>query len=59
MRMAYMAGAQHLFASMLGMLDPEPEETPSDMRRMDLIQAELEAFAKELELRVSRSAGSA
>lgn len=59
MRMAFMAGAQHLFASMLGVLDPGLEETPDDMRRMDLIHRELEVFAKELELRIARTKGSA
>jgi hypothetical protein len=59
MRNAYMAGAQHLFASMLGMLDPGTEETPDDMRRMDLIAREMEVFGKELELRVARAKGSA
>lgn len=58
MRLAYMAGAQHLFSSMIGMLDPEPEETPDDMRRMDLIHAELKDFSKELELWVAKTKGS-
>ena len=53
-----MGGAQHLFASMLGMLDPGVEETPDDMRRMELIARELETFAEELKLRVSRTKGS-
>lgn len=57
MRMAFMAGAQHLFASMIGMLDPEPEETPDDMRRLDLIHKELEVFAKELKLKMAMAAG--
>jgi hypothetical protein len=57
MRMAFMAGAQHLFASMIGMLDPEPGETPDDMRRMELIHKELEVFAEELKLKVAMAAG--
>jgi hypothetical protein len=48
MRMAYMAGAQHLFASIMGLLDPEDEPTEADMRRLDLINTELEAFGEEL-----------
>ena len=48
MRMAYMAGAQHLFASIMGILDPGVQETPGDMRRLDLIQRELLAFGDEL-----------
>jgi len=57
MRLAFMAGAQHLFASMIGMLDPEPEETPADMARMELIHQELEAFRGELELWVAKTGG--
>jgi hypothetical protein len=57
MRMAYMAGAQHLFASMMGILDEGIEETPDDMRRMDMIHKELETFGKELELRIGKPAG--
>lgn len=48
MRMAYMAGAQHVFASIIGMLDPGSDETPDDLRRMDLIHKELEDFRREL-----------
>jgi hypothetical protein len=59
MRLAFMAGAQHLFASMMGMLDPEPTETPDDMRRMDLIHQELDAFRRELELWVAKAKGKA
>lgn len=58
MRLAFMAGAQHLFWSMLAMLDPEPEETPDDMGRMDLIHKELEAFRGEIELWVSKTKGA-
>jgi hypothetical protein len=57
MRLAFMAGAQHLFASMIGMLDPEPTETLDDMRRMDLIHQELDAFRGELELWVAKEKG--
>jgi hypothetical protein len=59
MRLAFMAGAQHLFASMMSMMDPGTEETEADLRRMDLIHEELETFRKELELRAARSKGSA
>lgn len=59
MRNAFMAGAQHLFASIMTMLDPGVEETPADLRRMDLIARELEAFGKELELRVAKAEGRA
>jgi hypothetical protein len=59
MRNAFMAGAQHLFASIMMILDPGEMETPADMRRMTLIDAELREFAKELELRVTRTKGNA
>lgn len=59
MRLAFMAWAQHLFASILGILDPEPTETPDDMRRMDLIHRELDAFRGELELWVTKEKGRA
>ena len=59
MRMAYMAGAQHLFASMMTILEEGAAETEADMRRMDMIDQELKAFAKTLELRVGKPAGRA
>lgn len=59
MRLAYMAGAQHLFASIVAMLEPGQTETEADLRRMDLISKELDAFADELKLRHGKQAGSA
>ena len=35
--------------------DPGEEPTDGDMKRMDLIHKELEAFRKEMELRVQRA----
>lgn len=52
MRMAFMAGAQHLFASMLTFLDGDSEPTEGDMKRMDLIDTELREFATELKQRL-------
>ena len=48
-RMIFMAGAAHLFSSMMTMLDPGAEETEADLTRMDLISKELAAFEHELE----------
>jgi hypothetical protein len=48
MRKAYMAGAQHLFFSIMNVLEPGEEPTNADMRRLDLIAAELQAFGDEL-----------
>lgn len=59
MRTAYMGGAQHLLATMMAVLDPDSDPTPADLRRMSLIDLELRAFAKELELRVAHPGGSA
>ena len=58
MRMAFMAGAQHLFGSILSILDPGLEETDADLSRMDLIHKELAAFEQELRLRMTKPAGS-
>ena len=44
---AFFGGAQHLFGSIMSILDPGHEPTERDMRRMDLIAHELEAFIHE------------
>jgi hypothetical protein len=54
MRMAFMAGAQHLWGSIMGVLDPGAEPTEQDMRRMDLIAAELAKFTTELRAKLER-----
>lgn len=41
MRMAFMAGALHLFNSIMTILDPGEEPTDEDLRRMALINKEL------------------
>lgn len=51
MRMAFMAGAQHVFASIMTIMDPGEEPTDGDLRRLDLIDGELRAFIREFELR--------
>lgn len=48
MHKAYMGGAQHLWASIMTMLDPGAEPTAADMHKMDLIAAELDAYANKL-----------
>jgi hypothetical protein len=48
MHEAYMAGAQHLWASIITMLDPGVDPTDADLRKMDLIANELDAYAKKL-----------
>jgi hypothetical protein len=54
MKMAFMAGAHHLFASVLGGMEDDNEPTATDMRRMELIDAELMAFTEELKAWVAR-----
>jgi len=57
MRRAFMAGAQHVFSSMM---DSDREPTMQDiMRRMSLIHEELERFADEMRLLAARAEGSA
>lgn len=59
MRLAYMAGAQHLFSSMMCVLDPGKEETEDDLARMAGIQSELAAWEETLRLRYGQADGSA
>lgn len=47
-RMTFMAGAQHLFSSIMTILDPGDEPTEQDLNRIALIAAELDAFSEEL-----------
>ena len=49
MRQAFFAGAQHLFSSIMGVLDEGTQETADDLRRMDLIDQELRIFIAEFE----------
>lgn len=48
-RKAWFLGAQHLFASVLGMLSPDAEPTELDLERMDKLDAELRQFLATLE----------
>lgn len=47
MRATFFAGAQHLLGSIMTFLDEQQEITEADMRRMDLIQNELDTFIVE------------
>lgn len=44
MRTVYFLGAQHLWASMMSVLDPDAEPTEKDLKLMGLINEELETF---------------
>jgi len=56
---AFFSGAQHLFGSIMSLLEPGDDETPADIARMDNIHAELERFGEQLRLKYGRTAGSA
>ena len=58
MKEAFFAGAQHLFASIMGILEDGEEPTPADLKRLDLIDGELKTFIAEFERRFSLFAGS-
>jgi hypothetical protein len=51
MRMAFFAGAQHLFASLMAIMDPGAEPTEQDCQRMEKINNELQIFLAEMQLR--------
>ena len=59
MRMAFFAGAQHLFGSIMGILEPGEEPTDKDCARMGLIDAELKTFIKDFEMRHIPTKGTA
>lgn len=59
LRWAFMAGAQHLFSSINVGLDEGEEPTDRDLKRFDLIAAELQRFAEEIKLGMRPPAGSA
>lgn len=47
MRNAFFAGAQHLFSSIMDIMDDDHEPTAADLKRMDLIQSELDVFIRD------------
>lgn len=52
-RIAFMAGADHVFSSIISTLDPGAEPTDADLRRMDEIHAELERWREAIKARVA------
>ena len=58
-QMAFFAGALHLFSSMMTVMDPGGEPTDADLHKMDLIDKELQKFAREFELKAAKPKGSA
>lgn len=59
MRLAFMAGAEHVFSSIMAIMDPGEEPTDSDLRRMDQIHTELENWRGKLFDRVQPTQGNA
>lgn len=59
MRNAFFAGAQHLFTSIMTILDPGAEPTAKDLERMDQIDRELKAFINDFTVRNIPTKGSA
>lgn len=59
MRNAFFAGAQHLFSSIMTILEPDAEPTGKDLERMDLIDKELRAFINDFTIRNIPTGGSA
>jgi len=47
MRVTFFAGSQHLFSTIMHMLDPGDDPTQADLIRMDQIDAELKRFIEE------------
>ena len=52
MRRAFFAGAHHLFASIMTVLEPGTEPTANDLERMDKIHRELDAYRAQLAAQV-------
>src|SRR5262249_7514292 len=58
MRMAFFAGAQHVFGSMMSMLEDGHDATEADLRRMSAIDDELQEFLADFKLRYGDSEGT-
>ena len=59
MRLAFMAGADHLFSSIISIMDAGEEPTDADLQRMDLINAELAAWRVTIAERLQPTQGHA
>lgn len=59
MKLAFMAGAAHVFMATLDMLEEGDEPTEKDLERMDKIHAEIDAFNDWYQLRYGKHEGSA
>ena len=59
MQLAFMAGAEHLFSSIMNILDPGEEPTDRDLQRMELISKEIDEWRGRLSERVQPAQGRA
>ena len=59
MRMAFFAGAQHLFGSIMTVLEPGDEPTDKDLARMGLIDKELKTFISDFAAKYIPTRGTA
>src|SRR5262245_28498623 len=59
MQLAFMAGAEYLWSSVLSALDSGIEPTEADLKRMDMIGREIAAWRKILAARAAPTKGSA
>lgn len=59
MRMAFFAGAQHLYSSIMTIMDPGEEPTDSDLERVAKIDAELKSFIADFEMKHIETRGTA
>lgn len=59
LRNAFFAGAQHLFGSIMNVMDSDREPTANDLKVMDNISKELQAFIEEFELKYTKPQGNA
>lgn len=59
MRTAFFGGAQHLFGSIMTVLEPGEEPTDKDLQRMDLIDKELKAFIADFSAKYLPTEGTA
>lgn len=59
MLLAFMAGAEHLYSSMMSSLDAGAEPTEADMQRMEMIHRELDEWRGKLSEQINPAKGRA
>lgn len=59
LRLAFMAGAEHLFSSIMFIMDAGDEPTEANLRRMDLIQQEIDQWRGRISEHVQPAKGRA